>query len=374
MARPQRTNESRLFADRYAIVDSIGSGAPPTCFACATSTAGVVRAAKVLKTENSANPKSVARFEDEFRILRTLHHPHLPEVYDYGWTDDGGRFLMMELVDEVPLDEYFRRAPRTSGRFSTSSAKCFLRPHPQSAPSGHQAVQHPRHADDRVRWRTAARQADRLRPHPQARRCRGRRVVGHPRTSRPKWCAERRHSRARWTTQPGGDVVRAADGAPPFVGTDREVLRAHVEREPVIDDEKFEWAELYPHVRALLTKNPQSRLVAFEELRRAVTSRLTGGIEKLDQAYKLARAESTPIRQDAWDDAKQWLATPSRCRPPAILRRNSPSRLSVAPAPCAVAWWTRCAPSRPFAVVMSFVSAKERRPAGGIPPTEGKGK
>jgi serine/threonine-protein kinase len=68
-------------------------------------------AAKVLKPENAADPKVLARFEDEFRILRTLHHPHLPEVYDYGWTDDGGRFLIMELVDGVPLDEYFRSNP-----------------------------------------------------------------------------------------------------------------------------------------------------------------------------------------------------------------------------------------------------------------------
>ena len=50
------------------------------------SRSGAVRAAKVLKSEHAANAEVLAPFEDEFRILRTLHHPHLPEVFDYGMT------------------------------------------------------------------------------------------------------------------------------------------------------------------------------------------------------------------------------------------------------------------------------------------------
>ncbi len=98
-------------ADRYELVSPLGSGTAANVFRVRDWQTGATRAAKILKPENAANPKILARFEDEFRILRTLHHPHLPDVYDYGWTDDGGRFLIMELVDGVPLDAYFRANP-----------------------------------------------------------------------------------------------------------------------------------------------------------------------------------------------------------------------------------------------------------------------
>ena len=88
-----------------------------------------------------------------------------------------------------------------------------------------------------------------------------------------------------------------------------QVLRAQVEQEPVVDDEHLEWAELYPHVRALLTKDRKARLEAFEEFRRAIVSRLTGGIDELDKAYGLARIESLPMigKDEVWKEMMGWL-------------------------------------------------------------------
>ena len=71
-----------MLEDRYEVLSSIGAGSAANVFRVRDLRSGAVRAAKVLKTEHAANADTLARFEDEFRILRALHHPHLPEVYD----------------------------------------------------------------------------------------------------------------------------------------------------------------------------------------------------------------------------------------------------------------------------------------------------
>src|SRR4029453_3413565 len=111
MPRSVGSVDTKLLSDRYEILAPLGAGTAATVYKVRDRRTGVLRAAKVLTPENAANPKVLLRFEDEFRILRTLHHPHLAEVYDYGWTEGGGRFLVMELVDGVPLDEFFRANP-----------------------------------------------------------------------------------------------------------------------------------------------------------------------------------------------------------------------------------------------------------------------
>ena len=346
MARPQRTNESRLLADRYVIVDLIGSGTAADVYRVRDRQTGVLRAAKVLKPENAANPKILARFEDEFRILRTLHHPHLPEVYDYGWTEDGGRFLIMELVDGVPLDEYFRSnaADIWAILYELCETLTFVHNHKLL----HQDI---KPANILVK-RTTAYGPDlplvKLIDFGLTyRRDAGAAVelVGTPAYVAPEVVrGEKALTRAVDYYSLGATLFELLTGQPPFAGSPRDVLRAHVEREPVIEEEALEWAELYPHVRALLTKDRRARLDAFEEFRRAVTSRLTGGIEELDRAYGLARIESASIREDAWDDAKQWLddvVPSSSANDPAkelaieIVGRTGPVRSRLVDALCA---------------------------------------
>src|SRR5690349_12927869 len=112
MASPQPQTPLNVLGERYEVLSQLGSGASADVFRVRDARSGAVRAAKVLKSEHAvANADVLARFEDEFRILRTLHHPHLPEVFDYGVTEDGRRFLVMELVEGEPLDQYFRAHP-----------------------------------------------------------------------------------------------------------------------------------------------------------------------------------------------------------------------------------------------------------------------
>ena len=107
----RETGAPTVLGERYEILSPLGSGSMASVFKVRDRRDEAFRAAKVLTPENAANPEILARFEDEFRILRTLHHPHLPEVYDYGWTPEGGRYLVMELVEGEPLDQYFLTRP-----------------------------------------------------------------------------------------------------------------------------------------------------------------------------------------------------------------------------------------------------------------------
>lgn len=330
------TSEPRvaLLGDRYELLRLIGSGTAADVYRVRDRRSGVLRAAKVLKPENAAKPKVLVRFEDEFRILRTLHHPHLPEVYDYGWSSDGGRFLVMELVDGVPLDEFFRTNPGDIWAILYELCETLTFVHKRSLL--HQDIK----PSNILVKRTTAFGPDlplvKLIDFGLTyRRDAGAAVelVGTPEYIAPE------------VVRGGAPLTNAVDyysvgatlcelltGQPPFVGAVTDVLHAHLESEPVIDDEAIEWAELYPHVRALLTKDPRARLEAFEELRRAVVSRLTGGIAELDRAYELARVERSSIAgkeaAEAWfKDADRALREdPKRVRALDICGRSGPVR------------------------------------------------
>lgn len=50
----------------------------------------------------------VQRFERERAILAGLNHPNIAQLYDAGVADTGNLYLVMELVDGIPIDEYCR--------------------------------------------------------------------------------------------------------------------------------------------------------------------------------------------------------------------------------------------------------------------------
>ena len=48
------------------------------------------------------------RFRHERQILASLDHPNIARLYDGGTTDDGIPYLVMELIDGIPIDQYCR--------------------------------------------------------------------------------------------------------------------------------------------------------------------------------------------------------------------------------------------------------------------------
>ncbi|MEO8587132.1 MAG: serine/threonine-protein kinase, partial [Acidobacteriota bacterium] len=59
----------------------------------------------------------MARFEREAKVTAGLRSPHTVQLYDFGRSDDGAFYIVMELLEGFPLDEVVRRfGPLAPGR------------------------------------------------------------------------------------------------------------------------------------------------------------------------------------------------------------------------------------------------------------------
>ncbi len=59
-----------------------------------------------LVRRDAGDDQVLRRFEIERRTLANLNHPNIARLLDGGVTDDGAPYLVMELVDGVPIDTY----------------------------------------------------------------------------------------------------------------------------------------------------------------------------------------------------------------------------------------------------------------------------
>jgi serine/threonine-protein kinase len=62
-------------------------------------------AIKLIKPENEADAMALARFEREVRATAKLTHWNTVEIYDFGHTDDGTFYYVMELLPGLDLNE-----------------------------------------------------------------------------------------------------------------------------------------------------------------------------------------------------------------------------------------------------------------------------
>jgi serine/threonine-protein kinase len=60
-------------------------------------------AVKLIRPEAAGDPRALDRFAREVRAAARLSHPNIVEVYDYGRTDDGTFYHVMELLDGLDL-------------------------------------------------------------------------------------------------------------------------------------------------------------------------------------------------------------------------------------------------------------------------------
>ncbi len=61
-------------------------------------------AIKVMREELGRDPDSIKRFLREVRLSTRISHPHIVDVIDYGETEDGRLYLVMELLRGYTLD------------------------------------------------------------------------------------------------------------------------------------------------------------------------------------------------------------------------------------------------------------------------------
>jgi hypothetical protein len=84
---------------KYHILERVGVGGMGTVYRA--SQVGLKRhvAVKILKPELTSDPDTVARFSREATAMSLLTHPNTTRVYDFGQTEDGLLYLVMEFLE-----------------------------------------------------------------------------------------------------------------------------------------------------------------------------------------------------------------------------------------------------------------------------------
>jgi eukaryotic-like serine/threonine-protein kinase len=101
----------------YRIVRQLGEGGMGAVFEAVHAAIERHVAIKVLHREQASRQEMVGRFFNEARAVNLIDHPSLVQVADFGLTDDGLSFIVMELVRGEALSKRLR-----SGRLSVAQA------------------------------------------------------------------------------------------------------------------------------------------------------------------------------------------------------------------------------------------------------------
>lgn len=99
-----------LFANRFEIVRTAGSGGMGTVYRATDRRSGETVALKLLHAE-AGSSNSAARFLAEAQLLSELRHPGIVAYVANGQTLDGQRFLAMEWLEGEDLGERLLRGP-----------------------------------------------------------------------------------------------------------------------------------------------------------------------------------------------------------------------------------------------------------------------
>ncbi len=108
VSAPQVQEQQRLEAD-YEVLHEIGRGGMGIVFKAKQVGLNRLVALKMLRPGDAENSELLARFRAEAKVVASLRHPQIVQIYDYG-EHDGSPFLALELVEGGTL------AARLDGR------------------------------------------------------------------------------------------------------------------------------------------------------------------------------------------------------------------------------------------------------------------
>lgn len=101
----------KIIDGRYEVLERLGVGAMGTVFLVKHLRLSKLFALKVINPDLAEKPEFLARFEREAHACSRLHHPNCISVTDFGHTEDGSLFLVMEYVEGEALSDFARDTP-----------------------------------------------------------------------------------------------------------------------------------------------------------------------------------------------------------------------------------------------------------------------
>ncbi|HEY0426536.1 MAG TPA: protein kinase [Pyrinomonadaceae bacterium] len=132
---------SQLLAKRYFLERRLGRGAMGQVYLAKDENLGTRRVAvktvrqDLLNSENLQEGEAIARFEREARSAASISHPNIVDVTDFGETEDGVFYLVMEYVEGETLHRLLRR----EGTLTIQRAVSLLRQIANGVEAAHEA-------------------------------------------------------------------------------------------------------------------------------------------------------------------------------------------------------------------------------------------
>ncbi len=102
-----------VLGKKYRVGKMIGHGGMGAVYAVVVDADPTQKlAVKLLHAEHMSDPEILKRFIDEGRACERLVHPNIARVLDTAVAEDGRPFIVMELLDGVPLSAYTKSGGR----------------------------------------------------------------------------------------------------------------------------------------------------------------------------------------------------------------------------------------------------------------------
>ena len=95
-----------VLSRRWKLVQLLGEGGMGEVYSADPIGAGQRVAVKILRQEYLAEPVVLSRFLEEAQVCMRLIHPNIVRMHESATAEDGSPYLVMELLDGVPLGAY----------------------------------------------------------------------------------------------------------------------------------------------------------------------------------------------------------------------------------------------------------------------------
>ena len=106
---PLKTLEAPSEDDRYRLIRQIGSGGMADVYLAYDEVLEREVAFKVLDRKHAQNTEAVKRFRREARSAASLSHPNIVSIHDWGETEDGTYYIVMEYMEGRTLEDLIQR-------------------------------------------------------------------------------------------------------------------------------------------------------------------------------------------------------------------------------------------------------------------------
>ncbi|MET0385004.1 MAG: serine/threonine-protein kinase [Polyangiales bacterium] len=117
----------RIIAGKFRLTRQLGRGGMGTVWAAVHETLGREVAVKFLQPPTGATPLLTERFVSEAHMVASLKHRFIVDVFDFGITDDGLHYMVLELLHGRSLADRIDHGPPMSVRQAVRLMADFLR-------------------------------------------------------------------------------------------------------------------------------------------------------------------------------------------------------------------------------------------------------